>query len=186
MKQSGVQILLVIFVGLVVASFVFDRTRDSNNQIPVVVTALPEIFPGIRVNDITRMELEAVKVKRKFIFERQPGDWKVTVQDGTQGSRVVEAPIAEITQMMQVLATLRYTRVMESMDVKAFGLENGGFFTVKFTAGQAYTLYIGEFNSAQTGIFVQKDNDARVLLVARDPILKLVQLFGEPTDAPPQ
>jgi hypothetical protein len=179
-NRAGTRLLAVIFVVMLGAALLLERARQGDAISVAVVTALPEVFPGVRMADITRIEVEAVRVKKRYIFERQLADWKITDQDG----KPAQIEIAQVTRMLQVLSTLRYNRSWEGMDVSEFGLENGGYFTVSFVAKQPYSMRVGEINSAQTGVYIQRGGESTVLLVPREPIINLLLMFSVPTDPP--
>jgi len=149
-----------------------------------IPTAMPEVFPGINPTDITRIEVENVGNKHKYLLVRAPGEWKGTDENGKD----VEVDPGQVTRMIQAISTMRYNRIMEGSDVETFGLNNGGVFMVRFDAGSSsYTLRIGETNSARTHSFVQRGQDPAVLQVPVDQIIELIRLVVEPagSDATP-
>ncbi len=86
--------------------------------------------------------------------------------------------------MIQIRPTVRYNRIMEGSDVTAFGLADGGRFVVHFEArGDAYTLHIGELNSALTYAYVQLgDNGPIGQISATDAngLVAIVRAAGTP------
>jgi hypothetical protein len=108
---------------------------------------------------------------------KAPGDWLGADQNG----KTLALYLAHVTRMIQILATLRYNRVMEGSDVKAFGLADGGSFVIRFDAGgAAYTLHVGDLNSAQTYSYVQRGDGGPVVQVPARDAAMLVRMVTSP------
>jgi len=76
--------------------------------------------------------------------------------------------------MLQILSSLRYNRIMEGSDVKAFGLADGGMYSVSFDAGRTYTLLVGNLNSDSSFAFVQRGVGTAILEVQAQSIITLL------------
>jgi hypothetical protein len=171
------RLLIVIFVGLLGAAYLLNLARQTS-VVPIAYpTPLSEVFPGIEQTQITRMEVENRLDGRKVSMVKAPGDWIGADQNG----KTIALDLAQVTRMIQILPTLRYNRVMEGSDVKAFGLADGGSFVIRFDAGgTSYTLHVGDLNSAQTLSYVQRGDSGPVVQVpARDAAI-LVRMVTSP------
>ena len=93
----------------------------------------------------------------------------------------VQARPRQIADMIQNLPTLRYNRVMEGSDVKAFGFADGGFFVVRFDAGASYLLRVGDLNSDQSYTYVQRGNDPTVLQVLFKQLYLILLVILDPS-----
>lgn len=175
------RLLLLVFVGLLAAAFVINIARQ-NTPVPTPrITPLIEVFPGIDATQITRIEVENRPQKRKITLVRTPGQWVAT----DEKQQTVTVDVAQITRMIQILPTLRYNRVMEGSDLKAFGLADGGLFVVRFSVGDAsYTLHVGNLNSDRTYSYVQREasgSSSPVLQVPASQVATLVSIVANPT-----
>ncbi len=172
------RVLIVVFVGLLGLVYVFNLARQNTAVRIVYPTPQPELFPGIDQTQITRIELENLVDKRRLTLVKVPGDWLGSDQNG----KSVQVDMAQVTRMIQILPTLRYNRVMEGSDVKAFGLADGGYFVVRFDAGGAtYTLHVGDVNSAQTYSYVQRGDGGPVLQIPARDAAMLVRMVASPS-----
>jgi hypothetical protein len=174
MNAKTTRLLIGVFLGMLVLAFMVNQARPARP----VPTPMPEVFPGIAPTDITRIEVENVKAKQRYVLVRAPGEWKGTDANGND----VEVDLRQITRMIQAISTLRYNRIMEGSDVATFGLENGGVFVVRFDAGSSsYTLRIGETNSARTHSYIQRGDDPAILQVPVEQLIELVRMVVAPT-----
>ncbi len=171
------RLLIGVFIGLLGLVYLLNLAgQNATARIPYPVIA-PELFPGIAQTQITRIEVENRVDKRKISMVRVPGDWLGTDQDG----KSVPVDLPQVTRMIQILPSLRYNRVMEGSDVKAFGLADGGLFIVRFEAGgSTYTLHIGDLNSAQTYSYVQRGDSGPVVQVPARDVAMLVRVVANP------
>jgi hypothetical protein len=174
-KQRGTLILVVIFLALAVIAFVLDSTQKANQVQLQPPTAQPELFSGVEATQITRMELENHTNGRQVTLVRVPGGWQGTDKNG----KPVQVDPGQPPRMLQILSSLRYNRVMEGSDVKAFGLADGGMFSVSFDAGRSYTLLVGDLNSDSTSAFVQRGIGSAIVQVpAQSMITLLAPIMG--------
>jgi hypothetical protein len=181
MNFRSTRLLILIFVGLLAAAFVINIARQ-NTPVPTPrITPLIEVFPGIDATQITRIEVENRPQKRKITLVRTPGQWAVT----DEKQQTVTVDVAQITRMIQILPTLRYNRVMEGSDLKAYGLADGGLFVVRFSVGDtSYALHVGDLNSDQTYSYVQREangSSSPVLQVPASQVATLVSIVANPT-----
>ena len=171
------RILIVIFVALLGVAYLVSVARKASAPTPPPVPVSLYVFPGVEPTQITRIELENQVDKRKLTLVKVPGDWIGTDQNG----KTVQVDLAQVTRMIQILPTLRYNRIMEGSDVKAFGLADGGYFIVRFDAGgTSYVLHIGDVNSAQTYSYVQRGDSGPVLQIPARDAAMLVRMVTNP------
>jgi uncharacterized protein DUF4340 len=171
------QVLIVAFVVLVGLAYLFNLAQQNATVRIPYPTALPELYPGIEQTQITRIEIENLVQKRRLTLVKVPGDWIGTDQTG----KSVPVDLAQVTRMIQILPTLRYNRIMEGSDVKAFGLADGGYFIVRFDAGgTSYVLHVGDVNSAQTYSYVQPGDSGPVLQIPARDAAMLVRMVASP------
>jgi hypothetical protein len=150
------RLLIVVFLALLGVVALVQLNRPADTPAP---TVLPMLFPGIGPTQITRIELENHMTGQKLTLVKVPGDWTGTDEKG----RPVPVDLNRVTRIIQILPTLRYNRMMEGSDVKAFGLADGGLFVVRFDAGgSTYTLHVGDLNSALTYAYVQRGDDGPI------------------------
>ena len=101
---------------------------------------------------------------------KAPGGWQGTDKNG----KPVEVDPGQPPRMIQILSSLRYNRIMEGSDVKAFGLADGGMFSVSFDAGRSYTLLVGDLNSDSSSAFVQRGVGSAILQVPAQSMFTLL------------
>jgi hypothetical protein len=176
MKSFGTTKLLgLIFVGMVSLLALVNLSRQ-NTAAQVLPPTIPQvIFPDVAQTQISRITVESRLSGRKITLTKVPGDWTATDEKGAS----VQADLNQVTKMLQILPTLRYNRVMEGSDVKAFGLSDGGIFVVSFEAGVQYTMHIGDLNSALTYSYVQRDSEPRILQVPAVEVATLVRMVAD-------
>src|SRR5262249_38679072 len=127
-------------------------------------------FPGVVATQITRMEIANRSNGKKATFVKVPGGWQVTDEKGSP----LQMEVAQPPRMLQILSSLRYNRIMEGSDVKAFGLADGGMYSVSFDAGRTYTLLVGNMNSDSSFAFVQRGVGTVILEVPAQSIITLL------------
>jgi hypothetical protein len=83
--------------------------------------------------------------------------------------------LTNVARMIQILATLRYNRVLEESNVAQFGLTGNGRAVIEFDAGAKtpYRLRIGDQSPYGDLTYVQRDTDPSVYLVS-GPEINLV------------
>ena len=162
----------LLLLGIFLVFAVVGYTVSSNKPDDQVqyVTAQPEVFPGVEATQITRMEVENHRTGSKITFVKVPGGWQTTDE---KGNALLLDP-GQAPRMLQILSTLRYNRIMEGSDVKAFGLADGGLFSVSFDSGRSYTLLIGDLNSDRSYGFVQLGVGSAVLQVPAQSVRTLI------------
>jgi hypothetical protein len=169
-KQRTMLILVAIFLLLAGTAYLLDSSQRANQGQVQLPTAQPEVFSGVQPTQITRIVLENHATGRQVTLVRVPGGWQGTDKNG----KPVQVDPGQPPRMLQILSTLRYNRVMEGSDVKAFGLANGGMFSVSFDAGRSYTLLIGDLNSDSSLAFVQRGIGSAIVQVPAQPMVTLL------------
>ena len=172
-KNSGartVQLLIAIFfvvlgIGVVVTSL---RREAAERRPSPTVTVVPFVFPEVEPAQITRIEWEDPKQKRKVVFTKVPGDWL-----GIDGQNApLQIDLTKLPTILRNLANLRYNRTVEVLDREKYGLEDG--FLVRFNAGQTYALRIGDKNPDGSLVYVGRGDEKQALLVPSNQIDTLV------------
>jgi hypothetical protein len=180
MKSRTTQILLAIFV-VMVGVVAWNNNRQPP---PPLITPLPEVFPSVQATDITKIELFNILNHDHITMIKASGIWNITDADGKPSG----IPARQISNILQFLPGLRYNRVMDGSDLRAYGLDMGGFYDVRFTAGTTHTLYIGDVTSDGTYVYVKRDSDPRVLQVSLNDVYNIVSpVYAAPivaTEAP--
>jgi hypothetical protein len=177
LNNRTTRLLIVLFVGLLAVAYLVNLVQQNKTVYVPYPTPLPEVFPGIDARQITHIELENPGWKRKIVLDKVPGDWVAKDGDG----KPIQVDLGQVTRMIQILPTLRYNRVLESTDLKAFGLADGGLFVLRFSVGNAsYTLRVGDPNSAQTYSYIQRGDGGPVLQADMQQVAQLVRLVANP------
>jgi len=169
-NQRTTRLLFYIFIGVVVLSFASTQWQSVFSPKPTPDFVNEPIYIGLTPSKIVRIEMELVGTGRKVVMQRLAAGWQVTDGKG-QPFRVNSD---QINASLQVLATLRYNRIVEGEDLKAFGLDGGGLFIVRFTADKTFGLHVGDLNSARDAVFVQLEGQSRVLQVPAAPLQTLL------------
>ena len=169
-KQRTTLILVVIFVALAAVAYALDVSQRNNTPPDQFPTAQPELFTGVQPTQITRMVLENHATGLQITLVKVPGGWQGTDKNG----QPIQVDPGQPPRMLQILSTLRYNRVMEGSDVKAFGLADGGMFSVNFDAGRSYTLLVGDLNSDSSFAFVQRGVGSAIVQVPAQSIRTLL------------
>ncbi|MCC7447468.1 MAG: DUF4340 domain-containing protein [Anaerolineae bacterium] len=174
------RILIVIFVALLGVAYLVNQARRRSAPTPPPVPVALYVFPGVEPTQITRIELENHMIKRTLTLERIPGGWKGTDDKGAE----VPVDLNQATRIIQILSSLRYNRVLEGSDVKAFGLADGGLFMVRFIASnKTYTLHIGDLNSALTSAYARRSDSEPVIQIPAIEAKSLVKPVDSPLPA---
>ena len=117
--------------------------------------------------------------KHRLTLIRSAGGWSGTDENG----KPFDVDLPQVTRMIQILASLRYNRIMEGSDLNAFGLANGGVFTVRFEAGACYTLHVGNPAPTGTDAYVQVNDDPKVYLANFTEVASLVSMVAKLAEA---
>ena len=164
-------ILLVLFGGLLVASLLINVSR--RNQVVFSVTATPdiELFPAVQPENITRMTISDSVTGQRVTWMRDSSGWQAVNATGQS----VAVNLTNVARMIQILATLRYNRVLEESNMAQFGLTGNGRAVIEFDAGAKtpYRLRIGDQSPYGDLTYVQRDIDPSVYLVS-GPEINLV------------
>jgi len=164
-------ILLLVFGGLLAVSLLINVSR--RNQAVFSVTATPdiELFPQVQPEAITRMTISDSLSGQQVTWTRGSGGWQAV--DATGHSVTVD--LTKVARMIQILATLRYNRLLEESNVAQFGLTGNGRAVIEFDAGAKtpYRLRIGDPSPYGDLTYVQRDTDPSIYLVS-GPVLNLV------------
>ena len=181
MKNRRTSWLLgIVFVALAALAIAVSVVRQSNTPPPVYATEMPQVFPGVDQTQITRIEIENHLNGKAVTLVKRPGDWEGKDKDG----QPVQVNPGQVARMLQILATLRYNRIMEGSDVKAFGLADDGYFIVRFDAGGSYVLTVGDQNSDHSLVFVQNAANGPVLQVSQPQMAVLLTMVATAPGAP--
>lgn len=181
-QRRSTLIVFLIFVGLLGVAVVVSITRrtaeqsaQQTAQSQQTPTAAPEpyLFPDVLPTYISRIELQDQGKGKALTLVKIPGDW--TGQDGSGAKLKVD--LTKMPDLLRILATLRYNRVIESTDLEAFGLSDSGTFAIRFEAGQSYTLYIGKTNPDGTLVYARRGDERSILLVPADSAEVLVGMM---------
>jgi hypothetical protein len=169
--------LIVVFAALLgLAALIGVAQRSAGPQATArpVATAIPFVFPEVETTQITLIELENRRTGQKLKLTKVPGDWLAENERGAK----VNVDLTQMPPILQILATLRYNRIIGSSELENFGLADGGRFIVRFTAGATYTLHIGNDNPDQTMTYIQRGENSPVLLVNAEPVVTLEEMLA--------
>jgi hypothetical protein len=175
LRNRATRLMIVVFIGVLLFAFSLNTIRQRSRpptQTPAPVTYL---FPEALTTTITRMDVTNVRFNKHITLVKVPGEWLGTDKDGKE----VPVDLTVIPPMLHILASLRYTQIMDSSqtDLAKFGLTDGGWFTVKFeAAGKSYTLYVGDSNPSRTLSYVQLAQDGQVFLADYNQVGQLVSV----------
>ncbi len=180
-STQRVRLLILVFAALLGLTALFGATRQeptpqAQATARPTATAIPYLYPEVETTTITLIELENRQTGRKVKLTKVPGDW---LGENEKGSPI-QVDLTLMPPILQILATLRYNRIMGSSELENFGLADGGRFIVRFTAGNTYSLHIGTNNPDQTMTYVQRDDEGQVLLVNAEPVLTLEGMVASP------
>ena len=178
--------LIVIFVGVLALAFLFTVSQQKPPPTiePTFLTGRPTqrspfLFPEVQATLITRIVLDDPGGKHQLTLVRVPGTWTGTDESG----KAFDVDLPQVTRMIQILASLRYNRIMEGSDLSSFGLSNGGVFTVRFEAGASYTLHVGTPTPTGTDAYVQVNDDPKVYLASFADVASLVSMVAKLAEA---
>jgi hypothetical protein len=169
-KPRTTLLLIGIFLVLAVSAYLSQITTTGPDRFRPYSTAQPEVFARVEPTQITRIALENHTTGRKVTLVKLPGGWQGTDKNG----KPIQIDPGQPPRMLQILSSLRYNRVMEGSDVKAFGLADGGIFSVSFDAGRSYTLLVGDLNSDSSFAFVQRGVGSAILQVPAQSMATLL------------
>lgn len=96
---------------------------------------------------------------------------------------VLALAFLEVARLIQILASLRYNQIMEGSDLSAYGLTNGGIFTVRFEAGASHTLHVGKPMPTGTDACVQVNDNLKVYLATLADVTTLVNMGAKLAEA---
>jgi len=171
MNTRTVRLLIALFVvlmGIIAVLQVIRRNAVQQQSVPTATAASPYVFPVVETTTISRIELENRRTGRKLIFTKVPGDWLGQNEKGAS----VDVNLTYMPTLLQILATLRYNRIINgTQTLESFGLSNGGWFVVKFKAGADYVLRFGDNNPDGSQTYVQASigqTDSPILQVASE------------------
>jgi hypothetical protein len=178
LRNRATRLMIAVFVIVVGVAVALNALREQRR--PPRPTPTPEtfLFPAATTTNITRIEIHNQRFGKRITLVKVPGEW--LGKDGNGAALPVDQ--TRIPTMLHVLASLRYTQVVEStqvdpVDLTKFGLTNGGWFIVKFeAAGQLYTLHVGDVNPSATLSYIQVREGGAVYLADYNKIGSLVSI----------
>ena len=164
-------ILLVLFGGLLAASVLINVSRRNRAVFSVTATPNIELFPVVQPETITRITISDSASGQRVTWTRDSSGWQAINATGQS----LAVNLTNVARMIQILATLRYNRVLEESNVAQFGLAGNGRAVIEFDAGAKtpYRLRIGDPSPYGDLTYVQRDNDASIYLIA-GPEINLV------------
>jgi len=180
--------IVLVFGGLLLFSLLIDNARRQ--QVPRATAAADttptavqsgEMFPDVQPAAITRIVVADKIGGRTVTLTRVPGDWQAV--DNVGKAAPVDLP--NVTRMIQILATLRYNRVLEETSVAAYGLAGDGKVSIDFDAGTTtYHLRIGDSTPEGSLAYIQRGSDPAIYLVSNATLGLLVSALAVPTPTP--
>ncbi|MBX3066609.1 MAG: hypothetical protein U0528_18775 [Anaerolineae bacterium] len=185
LRNRATRLMIIVFLGVLAFAYTINalRVRTQAPRPTSTPTASTYLFPDVVPPVITSMEVSNQRAGKKMSLTKKPGDW-LGVDENGQAQQV---DLARIPPMLQVLASLRYTDVLDSSeaDLTKYGLANGGWFIVKFdAAGRSHTLRIGDVNPSGELSYVQVDGDSHIYLVGSVEMARLVFIVDVPLVTP--
>ncbi len=174
--------IIAVFGGLLVVSLLLNATRQQQ-YVNAVNTALPAVspnagllYPAVEPSAITKLTLQ--KAGQSLTLTRVPGDWRG--EDGK--GQPVSVNLASIARVIQIVGTLRYTRVIIEPNLAAYGLIGDRAVNLQFEAGQRHKLSIGDLAQVSGFTYVQRDEDPAIYLVPTQSLEAINSLLS---GAPP-
>jgi len=164
-------ILMLVFGGLLTASVWLNLSRRDQPLFSITATPNIELFPQVQPQAITRMTISDSVSGQQVTWTRNGDGWQAVDATG----HTVAVNLTNVARMIQILATLRYNRVLEESNVAQFGLTGNGRAIIEFDAGAKtpYRLRIGDQSPYGDLSYVQRDTDPAIYLVS-GPELALV------------
>lgn len=174
-QRRTVIILFVVFIALLGASaLIFPRRAPPSAGGEPSPTPILYVFPRALPAQITRMDLEdrrdAAK-PAKITLIKTAGDWQAFRSERDAPSL---PDLTKIARLLNGLASLRYNRIIDSTNLEAFGLADGGRYVIRFVADRTYTLHIGSTSPDQTLAYIQRDGSQAILLVPAEQAAALI------------
>lgn len=179
-------VLLAIFIVVVMAAFAVDSLRRQRAVASLTVADVqPYLFPAVETTDVTAITLVNNTTGLRLTLTKIPGGWRGVDGSGDE----VSVNFTRIPQILQLLAILRYNRVLQAteQELVTYGLTEPGLFTVDFTAARrSYRLIVGGVNPSKTSSYVQLDPKGSVYMTDYNNIGLLVNLVdaNAPTAQP--
>jgi hypothetical protein len=136
------------------------------------------LFPDVEPISITRITVREPATGRQITVRKVPGDWVATDAQGTP----TPVDLPRISQVVQILGTLRYNRVIIDQNLTAYGLVGEGRLNVQFALGAApdHLLRVGELAQVSGQTFVQRDSDSAIYLVSTQTLDLVSGLLAGP------
>ncbi|MBO9309303.1 MAG: DUF4340 domain-containing protein [Chloroflexi bacterium] len=171
-QRRTVIVLFAVFVALLGASALLFPGRPPPSA-QASATPIPYVFPRVLPAQITRIDLEDRRDATKpasITLIKTAGDWQA-LREGTEPAL---PDLTKVARLLNGLASLRYSRIISSASLEAFGLENGGRHIIRFVADRTYTLHIGDTSPDRTLAYVQRGGTKAILLVSAEQAAALV------------
>ncbi len=165
--------LFIVFLALLGAAFVVFPRRAPPVGAQPSPTPIPYVFPRALPAQITRLDLTDRRDAAKPVtitLLKTAGDWQARSAEGETSL----PDLTKVARLLNGLASLRYNRIIESTSLEAFGLADGGRYSIRFVADRTYTLHIGGTSPDQTLAYVQRDGSNAVLFVSAEQIAALI------------
>jgi hypothetical protein len=175
-------LFMLIFGGLAMLSALIILTRQSSGS-HLAITGTPVtpqtgyIFTDVEPGKITRISVVDHGTAHTVTYTRVPGDWNV---DDSAG-KIKASDLPNVARIIQILATLRYNRVLEGSSVAAYGLAGDGKVGIDFdAAGKSYHLRIGEATPYGDTTYVQRGDSPSIYLVQTAVVAILTNALATP------
>lgn len=178
MKNRGVLILIVIFIGLAVAVFLQNRSIE-NATTPTPTPRFTRVFPDLAVLDIQAIQIRDLRTEETFTISRtNEGIWSAPYINET----LIEGAGTGIAQTVAFLPFTQEIPITDDLDPRDYGFDPFGyvFIEILLLNGEAHVVAIG--NPLQTvGEFYLRVDDRPVIYTGiRQPYDDLAGLLDNP------
>lgn len=180
-------LIVLVFGGLLGFSLLINVGRRQQARPTLAADITPtrvqsgEMFPEVQPAAISRIVVADKVGGRTVTLTHVPGDWQAVDNAG----KIVPVDLPNVTRMIQILATLRYNRVLEETSVAAYGLTGDGKVRIDFDAGTTtYHLRIGGNTPEGSSTYVQRNDDPAIYLASNATLGILINALAVPTPIP--
>lgn len=178
MKNRGLLLLIVIFIGLAVALFVQNQSIKQAT-LPTATPQFTRVFPDLAVLDIQAIQVRDLRTDETFTIARtSDGTWTVPAINET----LIQGAGTSIAQTIAFLPFTQEIPISDQLDPASYGFDPFGyvFIEILLLNGEEHVVAIGNPLQTAPEFYIRVDDRQIIYTAFRQPYDELASLLDNP------
>lgn len=176
MNNRSLLALIVIFIGLVIAIFLQNRSIEQAIA-PTATPSFSRVFPDLAVLDIQAIQIRDLRTEESFTISRtQEGIWSVI------NATVIEGAGTSIAQTIAFLPYSQEIPITDGINRAEFGFDPFGYIFIEILLlnGEHHVVAIGNPLQNSPEFYILVDDRPIIYTAFRQPYDELASLLDNP------